>query len=161
MKKIITIFSVLLTLKGYSQKYTQAQMDSIINFSTASEEIAPDFIEENSILVVFKDTKKDINKYLEKKIEKEYKGEYRLIEPGEALSKNDTSKTRFFISIISRFNAGQGFGNNRISAETVYQMLMMDRKIGKTYYFKQTTSCYSCLFEEYFKKLEKLRIKIK
>jgi hypothetical protein len=161
MKNIFTIILLTVAFSGYAQKYTPAQIDSIVRLAAAAEEILPAFIDSNSILVVFKETKKDINKYLEKQLEKQYKGEYRLLEQGESLNKSDTSRTRFFVSIINKFVSGYGSGNSRVSPETLYQMMMIDRKTGKTYTFKEATSCYSCLFETYFKKLEKLRTKTK
>jgi hypothetical protein len=161
MKKILLLVFVLLCANAYSQKYTQAQIDSIVKLSSAAEEIPPTFIGQGSILVVFMDSRKNINKYLKKELEKQYKGEYRLLEQGEALDKSDTSKTRFFVTIREGYNSAWGSGSTRVSAETFYQMIMVDRLTKKTYTYKTATSCYSCLFEEYFKKLEKLRSQTK
>ncbi len=157
MKKLIIALLILVHYNGFSQKMTQAQIDNIVKLSYASEEIAPAFTNTNTILVVFKGSKKNVNKYLEKDIEKEYKGDYRLLEAGEGLSPADTSKARFFVMVFDKFNSGYFSAGGRVSPETEYQMTMSDRKTGKIYYYKNTSSCYTCLFKEYFKKLEKLR----
>ena len=150
MKKLIT----LLFLFGTLCTTAQVKIPSLGEGS-----IAPEFPVENSILVVFKVSKKSINKYLEKNLEKYYKGEYRLLELGESLSPKDTSNTRFFVMAFDRASAGRFTPDGgREGPQTSYIMTMTDRKTNFVYYYPDASSCYNCLFKDYFIKLENLRV---
>ena len=157
MKKLLSAIFVLICFNGFSQQMTQAQIDSIIKISFASEEIAPAFTGTNTLLVVFKYSKKSINKSLEKDLQNEYKGEYRLLEIGEALDPKDTSKVRFIVMVFEGYSQGYSTDIGKVRSETEYKMTMTDRKNGKIYYYKKQSSCFSCLFKDYFRKLESLR----
>ncbi len=158
--KSLLIFSLLLCyIASYSQKYSQAQIDSMVKLFSSSEleELPPAFTGTNTTLVLFKTNKKNVDKFLEKDVAKFYSGKYILLEVGEALSPQDTSSTRFFVSILDRQNYGGHSVINREGTNTEYQILMTDKKLNKMYRYKYSDSCYACLFKYFFKNLEKLR----
>jgi hypothetical protein len=160
MKKLIIAIFIVANINVFGQQMTQAQIDSIVKISNASESIPPTFMGTNTILVVFKYSKKSINKDLEKNLENEYKGEYKILEMGEALNPRDTSKVRFLVMVFDRYSSGYSTDIGRVKSETEYQITMTDRKTGKLYYYKEKSSCYTCVFKDYFKKLENLRAKL-
>ncbi len=158
----ISLFVTLVFICNYSsycQKYTQAQVDSMVKLFTSSEneELPPAFTGSNTTLVIFKTNKKNVDKFLENDIEKYYKGKYLLLEVGEALNPKDTSDTRFFVMVLDRLTYTSATTINRGSSNMEYQITMTDKKLNKIYRYKYSDGCYNCLFKDFFKKLEKLR----
>jgi hypothetical protein len=158
MQKILASLLLLLCLNSYGQKGKEPNVDSMLNIMTSKEELPAEFAGSNTILIVYRDAANSVNKYLEKALENEYHGEYRLIDQGEHLNRKDTAKARYFVMIMPKFTPGHWApSGDRQGPETEYQMVMTDRTTKTMYYFKKTSSCFSCLFKDYFKKLEQLR----
>jgi hypothetical protein len=158
MRKILLAVFIILSCHSHAQN-TEPNIDSLMKLMDGQGEIPPDFSSSKTILIVFKDAKNSINKYLEKALENEYTGEYRLLEQGEYISPKDTANARYFIMVMPKFVPGHFTAGGREGPETDYQMWMTDRVTKKVYYSKNTSSCFSCLFKDYFKKLEKIRAK--
>lgn len=159
MQRIILVFLILLSFKGYAQKDTEPTIDSLLQLTNGQGEIPPDFSSNKTVLIVFKYSRNSVNKYLEKALEKEYTGEYRLLEKDGYVNPKDTANARYFIMTMPKFIPGHFTAGGREGPETEYQMLMTDRVTKKIYYSKDSSTCFSCLFKDYFKKLEKLRAK--
>ncbi len=152
MKSILFSALFFITSSAMCQKYTQAQIDSMVKMveAGAGEEIAPAFNGTTSTLFIFKNQKNMVNEKLEKNVEEHYKGNYKFLETGEALSPKDTANARFFVMIFDRMQYASGTGVTRTSNEIEYSMTMTDRKTQKIYRYGLSTSCINCLFKQYF-----------
>jgi hypothetical protein len=154
MKQTMIAVFVLISLCGNAQKTKEPNIDSLMKLiNTSKESVPPDFDGSKTILIIYKDTRNAVNKYLEKDIEKEYTGEYRLLEPGEYLNPKDTAKARYFMRIQPNFTAGRFTDNGRETPDMEYQIVLTDKRT-MTMYYSRSASCFTCLFKEYFKKLE-------
>ena len=157
MKTLLFLISLFLSTNAIGQKYTPAQIDSMVKLFTYSEEdIAPAFTGTNGTLIVFKHPTNLVNEKLEKNLKEHYKGAYTLLEVGEALNPKDTANSRFFVMVFERTNLGSGTGITTRSTEIEYSMMMTDRKTNKIYRYGLSTSCINCLFKKYFTTINKL-----
>jgi hypothetical protein len=145
---------VLISLHGAAQKNKEPNIDSMMKLiNTSKEQVPPDFDASKTILIIYKNVNKAVNKYLEKDIEKEYTGEYRLLELGEYINPKDTARARYFMRIQPKVTPGRFTESGRETPDTEYQIVLTDRRT-MTMYYSRSASCFTCLFKEYFKKLE-------
>jgi hypothetical protein len=157
MKQTIVALLMLLSLYSSAQKTKEPNLDSLRKLmsmiNTSKEQVPPDFDGSKTILIIYKDTRNAVNKYLEKDIDKEYTGQYRLLEPDDKISPKDTAMARYFMRIQPNFTAGSFTDHGRETPDMEYQIVLTDRRT-MTMYYSRSASCFTCLFKEYFKKLE-------